>query len=185
MKINIFLFYVSFFLFSCTNDSVKKISEDVYLINDWVYDLKKSSEKIDFYTVGKFSNTKVINYEDDKSEYSLILKFKFLKKDKNTIIGSIIQNTSKDEKKFKFPRCLNICPIEVEYTESPNKKTKSTYSLSNYSTMNLEDNVLIDAFRNKRKIRIRIPIAINNNNTEFRFFDFDFNDFQEKTISEL
>ena len=34
MKINIFLFYVSFFLFSCTNDSVKKISEDVYLIND-------------------------------------------------------------------------------------------------------------------------------------------------------
>ena len=74
MKINIFLFYVSFFLFSCTNDSVKKISEDVYLINDWVYDLKKSSEKIDFYTVGKFSNTKVVNYEDDKSEYSLILK---------------------------------------------------------------------------------------------------------------
>ena len=36
-----------------------------------------------------FSNTKVVNYEDDKSEYSLILKFKFLKKDKNSIIGSI------------------------------------------------------------------------------------------------
>ena len=70
-------------------------------------------------------------------------------------------------------------------TELPNKKTKSTYSLSNYSTMNSEDNVLIDAFRNKRKIRIRIPISINNNNTEFRFFDFDFNDFQEKAISEL
>ena len=51
--------------------------------------------------------------------------------------------------------------------------------------MNLEDNVLIDAFRNKRKIRIRIPISINNNNTEFRFFDFDLNDFQEKAISEL
>ena len=97
MKINIFLFYVSFFLFSCTNDSVKKISEDVYLINDWIYDLKKSSEKIDFYTVGKFSNTKVINYEDDKSEYSLIIKFKFLKKDKNTSSEVTNKNTEHDE----------------------------------------------------------------------------------------
>ncbi len=185
MKINFFLLYILFFLSSCSNDSVKKISEDVYIINDWVYDLKKSSKKIDFYTVGKFSNSKVINYQDDESEYSLILKFKFLKENKNSIIGSVIQNTSKDEKKFKFPRCLNICPIEVEYAKSPYKKIKSSYSLSNYSTMNLEDDIIIDAFKNKRKIRIRIPISINNNNTEFRFFDFDFNDFQEKAISEL
>ncbi len=180
------IYFSCLFLFcSCSNigssNKAEKVSEDVFIQNGWIYDLKNSSSKIDFYTIAKTSSTLVSSIsEEDKDkliENSIIIHFKLDKegKYKNQIRGAFIQNTSKNVNELRFPRCLNICPLTIANVDSnANDTYKSSYSISNSFTMELNDNVLFDAVLNQKKIKIRIPISINNKNTEFKFFEFDF-----------
>ena len=83
-----------------------------------------------------------------------------------------------DSMEFKFPNCLNICPIKIQIDENDEfLELKGSYSTSNSFVMELKDEVLIDLLKEKKKIRVRIPISINNKNTVFEFFEFDFSDY--------
>lgn len=188
LKIKFFLLGFCLF-FSCINYESDKIeiSDGVYLKNDWIYDLKKSDNsdfEIPFYTIGKISSTKfnAISIKNSKEEvaHSIGIYFKYEKKgeDKDEIIGVFLQNTSMDSMEFKFPNCLNICPIKIQIDENDEfLELKGSYSTSNSFVMELKDEVLIDLLKEKKKIRVRIPISINNKNTVFEFFEFDFSDY--------
>ena len=191
IKIKLFFLIVCLF-FSCENYTKDKIeiSDGVYLINDWIYDLKKSDNsdfKISFYTIGKISSTKfnAISVKNSKENvmHGIGLYFKYDKEgeNKDQIIGAFFKNTSMDSTEFKFPNCLNICPLKVlVYENDKYIELKGSYSTSNSFVMELKDKVLIDLLEAKKKIRVRIPISINNKNTVFEFFEFDLSDYNRQ-----
>jgi len=186
---------ISLFLFiSCSNfnssNKTVQISDGVYLQNDWIYDLKKtkkSSSEISFYTIGKASSTKfkANSYFDGEVqvEHGVIIHFKYEKTGefKNQFIGAYIQSSSSNIDEFKFPACLNVCPIKIEFDQNEKLiELKSSYSVNNSFTMELKDDVLYDLLEKRKFFRMRIPISINNMNTVFEFFEFDFSDFSKK-----
>ena len=91
-----------------------------------------------------------------------------------------MESTASDESLFKFPRCLSICPVNIEILNPDGsvEESKMTYSRPNVFRMDTEDLVLAQLANAEKKIRLRIPVSRNNQNTTFEWFDFDFTGFE-------
>ena len=173
-------------LSSCAGDSektnVKKLADGVYQKEGWIYDMKElpaGKEVIPFYTVGTLSTNVLENYfTNPPSQMGITLYFVLDKKgeNKNKIVTAYLESTASDESLFKFPRCLSICPVNIEIMNQDGTVTESkmTYSRPNVFRMDAEDLVLAGLASAENKVRLRIPVSRNNQNTTFEWFDFDF-----------
>lgn len=184
---NLFSILVSFLiLVSCAGDgskaNVKKLADGVYQKEGWIYDMKElpsGKNVIPFYTVGTLSTNVLTNsFTNPPSEMGITLYFMLDKagENKNKITSVYLESTATDERLFKFPRCLSICPVTVEILNPDGSITemKTSYSRPNVFRMDIEDTVLNDLAANQSKVRMRIPVSRNNQNTTFEWFDFDF-----------
>ena len=184
---NLFSILVSFLiLVSCAGDgskaNVKKLADGVYQKEGWIYDMKElpsGKNVIPFYTVGTLSTNVLTNsFTNPPSEMGITLYFMLDKagENKNKITSVYLESTATDERLFKFPRCLSICPVTVEILNPDGSITeiKTSYSRPNVFRMDIEDSVLNDLAANQSKVRMRIPVSRNNQNTTFEWFDFDF-----------
>ena len=95
--------------------------------------------------------------------------------DKGNILGIYFESTATNENDFKFPRCLSVCPVNIEIINIDGgvATSKTTYSRSNVFQMQLEDEVLNALATEKKKIRVQIPVSIQNKNTTFEWFAID------------
>lgn len=181
------LLLVALFLFSCTEDpaKTKKLSKGVYEQNGWIYDLKElpsGKNVIPFFTVAKLSSNSLSNsFTKPPSEMGVMIYFGLDKQgdNKNKITSIFLESTATDESLFKFPRCLSVCPVNVEVKTASGgyEKLRSTYSRLNVFKMQMEDLDLAGFAIGGNEIRIRIPVSMNNQNTTFEWFDFDLSDF--------
>ena len=179
-----------FLLFSCagenTQANTKKLAEGVYQKDGWIYDMKElpsGKNVIPFYTIGTLSTNVLENYfTNPPSQMGITLYFVLDKKgeNKNKIVSAYLESTASDESLFKFPRCLSVCPINIEiYNEDGTvEESKMMYSRPNVFKMDAEDLVIADLAEKHKKIRLRIPVSRNNQNTTFEWFDFDFSGFE-------
>lgn len=192
MKNIFFTLSILVFMVSCGNNTsgekVEKLADGVYKKEGWIYDMKElpsGKNVIPFYTVGKLSSNTLLNYfTDPPSEMGITLIATLDKQgeNKNKITAIHLQSTASDENLFKFPRCLSVCPINVEIIQADGTvvETKTSYSRPNVFKMELEDLVLRDLLKANNAIRMRVPISRNNQNTTFEWFDFDFSGFTNK-----
>lgn len=184
---SLFSILISFLiLVSCAGDgskaNVKKLADGVYQKEGWIYDMKElpsGKNVIPFYTVGTLSTNVLTNsFTNPPSEMGITLYFMLDKagENKNKITSVYLESTATDERLFKFPRCLSICPVTVEILNPDGSITeiKTSYSRPNVFRMDIEDTVLNDLAANQSKVRMRIPVSRNNQNTTFEWFDFDF-----------
>ncbi len=160
----------------------QKISQGVYEQAGWIFDMKQlptGEDIVPYFVLGKLStNTIKANVQDGSIiEMGVTANFKIGKKglDKGNIVGVYFESTATNENDFKFPRCLSICPVNIEIVDANGGITvsKATYSRSNVFQMQLEDDVLNALALEKRKIRVRIPVSIQNKNTTFEWFAID------------
>jgi len=178
-----------FFMASCagegTKAEIKKLAEGVYQKSGWIYDMKElpSGKHVSpFDTVGKLATNVLSNsFTNPPSEMGITLYFVLNKtgENKNKITSAYLESTASDEKLFKFPRCLSICPISLEIFNADGsvETAKTTYSRPNMFRMDIEDTVLNSLVENQSKLRMRIPVSRNNQNTTFEWFDFDLTGF--------
>ena len=183
------LLSVAVVLGSCAGNSkktnAKKLADGVYQKEGWIYDMKElpsGKEVIPFYTVGTLSTNVLENYfTNPPSQMGITIYFVVDKKgeNKNKVVSAYLESTASDESLFKFPRCLSICPINIEILNDDNTITESKmkYSRPNVFRMDVEDQVLVDLATAQSKVRLRVPISRNNQNTTFEWFDFDFSGF--------
>ena len=183
------LLSVAVILGSCTGNSektnAKKLADGVYQKEGWIYDMKElpsGKEVIPFYTVGTLSTNVLENYfTNPPSQMGITIYFVVDKKgeNKNKVVSAYLESTASDESLFKFPRCLSICPINIEILNDDNTITESKmkYSRPNVFRMDVEDQVLVDLATAQSKVRLRVPISRNNQNTTFEWFDFNFSGF--------
>ena len=183
------LLSVAIVLGSCAGNSektnAKKLADGVYQKEGWIYDMKElpsGKEVIPFYTVGTLSTNVLENYfTNPPSQMGITIYFVVDKKgeNKNKVVSAYLESTASDESLFKFPRCLSICPINIEILNDDNTITESKmkYSRPNVFRMDVEDQVLVDLATAQSKVRLRVPISRNNQNTTFEWFDFDFSGF--------
>ena len=163
----------------------KKIGDGVYEQGSWIFDLKQLPNGEDiapYYTVGKLSSNAISSTGTDGSviEMGVTFTFKIGKdgSDKGKIIGAYFESTSTNEDEFKFPRCLSICPVNIEILDSLGTvKTKSMYSRNNVFKMQLEDDVINKLALEGKVIRVRIPVSARNQNTTFEWFKMDLSDY--------
>ncbi len=163
----------------------KKIGDGVYEQGSWIFDLKQLPNGEDiapYYTVGKLSSNVIFSTGTDGSviEMGVTFNFKIGKdgSDKGKIIGAYFESTSTNEDEFKFPRCLSICPVNIEILDSLGTvKTKSMYSRNNVFQMQLEDDVINKLALEGKVIRVRIPVSARNQNTTFELFKMDLSDY--------
>ena len=163
----------------------KKIGDGVYEQGSWIFDLKQLPNGEDiapYYTVGKLSSNVIFSPGTDCSviEMGVTFNFKIGKdgSDKGKIIGAYFESTSTNEDEFKFPRCLSICPVNIEILDSLGTvKTKSMYSRNNVFQMQLEDDVINKLALEGKVIRVRIPVSARNQNTTFELFKMDLSDY--------
>ena len=183
------LISVGVLLGSCAGNSekpnTKKLADGVYQKEGWIYDMKElpsGKDVIPFYTVGTLSTNVLENYfTNPPSQMGITIYFVLDKKgeNKNKVVSAYLESTASDESLFKFPRCLSICPINIEILNEDNTITESKmkYSRPNVFRMDVEDQVLVDLAKAQSKVRLRVPISRNNQNTTFEWFDFDFKGF--------
>lgn len=188
---HLFSILIAFFLLiSCAGEgdkkNIKKLADGVYQKEGWIYDMKElpsGKDVIPFYTVGTLSTNVLENYfTNPPAQMGVTLYFVLDKKgkNKNQITSAYLESTASDESLFKFPRCLSICPVNIEIL-NPNgsvEESKMTYSRPNVFRMDAEDLVLAQLANAEKKIRLRIPVSRNNQNTTFEWFDFDFTGFE-------
>lgn len=188
---HLFSILIAFFLLiSCAGEgdkkNIKKLADGVYQKEGWIYDMKElpsGKDVIPFYTVGTLSTNVLENYfTNPPAQMGVTLYFVLDKKgkNKNQITSAYLESTASDESLFKFPRCLSICPVNIEIL-SPDgsvEESKMTYSRPNVFRMDTEDLVLAQLANAEKKIRLRIPVSRNNQNTTFEWFDFDFTGFE-------
>ena len=163
----------------------KKIGDGVYEQGNWIFDLKQLPNGEDiapYYTVGKLSSNAISSTGSDGSviEMGVTFNFKIGKdgSDEGKIIGAYFESTSTNEDEFKFPRCLSICPINIEILDSPGTiQTKAMYSRNNVFQMQLEDDVINKLALERKVIRVRIPISARKQNTTFEWFSMDMSDY--------
>ena len=173
-------------VFSCSDSKssgkAQEIAQGVYEQAGWIFDMKQlptGEDIVPYFVLGKLStNTIKANVQDGSIiEMGVTAKFKIGKKgsDKWNIVGVYFESTATNENDFKFPRCLSICPVNIEIVDANGGITvsKATYSRSNVFQMQLEDDVLNALALEKRKIRVRIPVSIQNKNTTFEWFAID------------
>ena len=189
-SINVFSLVLSLFLLiSCADNSskanIKKLADGVYQKEGWIYDMKElpsGKNVIPFYTIGTLSTNVLSNsFTNPPSEMGITLYFMLDKsgENKNKIVSAYLESTATDERLFKFPRCLSICPVTIDIIniDGSVSQTKTSYSRPNVFKMDLEDVVINDLATNQGKVRMRIPVSRNNQNTTFEWFDFDFTGF--------
>lgn len=173
---------------SSSGDKAKELAPGVYQQGSWIFDLKElpnGNDIIPFYTIGTLSTNVIRSVaKDDQQlplEMGVSVYFKLGKKgeDKDKIIGGYFESTATNPDYFNFPRCLSICPVNIEIIDAQGAITtsKATYSRPNNFKMDMEDLVLADLVQSKQRIRLRIPISINKQNTTFEWFEFDFSGF--------
>lgn len=191
--INIILsFALLFFIISCSGSSsaekAKELAPGVYQQGSWIFDMKElpnGKDIIPFYTIGTLSTNVIRSVSTDGQqlplEMGVSIYFKLGKKgeDKNKIVGGYFESTATNPEYFNFPRCLSVCPVNVEIIDAQGgvNTSKATYSRPNNFKMDMEDLVLADLVQQKQRIRLRIPVSINKQNTTFEWFEFDFTDF--------
>ena len=188
---HLFSILIAFFLLiSCAGEgdkkNIKKLADGVYQKEGWIYDMKElpsGKDVIPFYTVGTLSTNVLENYfTNPPAQMGVTLYFVLDKKgkNKNQITSAYLESTASDENLFKFPRCLSICPINIEILNPDGsvEESKMTYSRPNVFRMDAEDLVLAQFANAEKKIRLRIPVSRNNQNTTFEWFDFDFKGFE-------
>ena len=188
---HLFSVLIAFFLLiSCAGEgdkkNIKKLADGVYQKEGWIYDMKElpsGKDVIPFYTVGTLSTNVLENYfTNPPAQMGVTLYFVLDKKgkNKNQITSAYLESTASDESLFKFPRCLSICPVNIEILNPDGsvEESKMTYSRPNVFRMDTEDLVLAQLANAEKKIRIRIPVSRNNQNTTFEWFDFDFTGFE-------
>ena len=170
---------------SGTNSSAvkaKKIGVGVYEQAGWFFDLKQlptGEDIVPYYTVGKLSDNTISATNPDGSsiEMGIAIYFKVGKKgaQDGEILGAYLESSALNENDFKFPRCLSVCPVNVEVTDELGtiSQVKSSYSRSNVFQMQIEDAVISNLADQKKPIRIRIPVSVQNKNTTFEWFNFD------------
>lgn len=183
------ILFACFFLISCAGEgdkkNIKKLGDGVYQKEGWIYDMKElpsGKDVIPFYTVGTLSTNVLENYfTNPPAQMGITLYFVLDKKgkNKNQITSAYLESTATDESLFKFPRCLSVCPVNIEILNPDGsvEESKMTYSRPNVFRMDTEDLVLAELAAAEKKIRLRIPVSRNNQNTTFEWFDFDFNGF--------
>lgn len=188
---HLFSVLIAFFLLiSCAGEgdkkNIKKLADGVYQKEGWIYDMKElpsGKDVIPFYTVGTLSTNVLENYfTNPPAQMGVTLYFVLDKKgkNKNQITSAYLESTASDESLFKFPRCLSICPVNIEILNPDGsvEESKMTYSRPNVFRMDTEDLVLAQLANAEKKIRLRIPVSRNNQNTTFEWFDFDFTGFE-------
>ena len=188
---HLFSILIAFFLLiSCAGEgdkkNIKKLADGVYQKEGWIYDMKElpsGKDVIPFYTVGTLSTNVLENYfTNPPAQMGVTLYFVLDKKgkNKNQITSAYLESTASDESLFKFPRCLSICPVNIEILNPDGsvEESKLTYSRPNVFRMDTEDLVLAQLANAEKKIRLRIPVSRNSQNTTFEWFDFDFTGFE-------
>jgi len=167
---------------SNSSDKAQKIAQGVYEQAGWFFDMKQlpsGEDIVPYFILGKLStNTIKTNAQDGTIiEMGVTANFKIVKSgsDKGNIVGVYFESTATNENDFKFPRCLSVCPVNIEIVDVNGGVTvsKSTYSRSNVFQMQLEDDVLNNLALEKKTIRVRIPVSIQNQNTTFEWFTID------------
>ena len=152
---HLFSILIAFFLLiSCAGEgdkkNIKKLGDGVYQYEGWIYDMKElpsGKDVIPFYTVGTLSTNVLENYfTNPPAQMGVTLYFVLDKKgkNKNQITSAYLESTASDENLFKFPRCLSICPINIEILNPDGsvEESKMTYSRPNVFRMDAEDLVL-------------------------------------------
>jgi len=171
---------------SKSSGKAQEIAQGVYEQAGWIFDMKQlptGEDIVPYFVLGKLStNTIKANVQDDSIiEMGVTANFKIGKKgsDKGNIVGVYFESTAMNENEFKFPRCLSICPVNIEIVNANGEITvsKATYSRSNVFQMQLEDDVLNTLALEMKKIRVRIPVSIQNKNTTFEWFAIDLSGF--------
>ena len=182
----LFLVLVSSCSGSKSSGKAQEIAQGVYEQSGWIFDMKQlptGEDVAPYFVLGKLStNTIKANVQDGSIiQMGVTANFKIEKSgsDKGNIVGVYFESTATNENDFKFPRCLSVCPVNIEIVDANGGVTlsKSTYSRSNVFQMQLEDDVLNALALEKKKIRVRIPISIQNKNTTFEWFAIDLSDY--------
>ena len=167
---------------SKSSGKAQEIAQGVYEQAGWIFDMKQlptGEDIVPYFVIGKLStNTIKANVQDGSIiEMGVTANFKIGKKgsEKGKIVGVYFESTATNENDFKFPRCLSICPVNIEIVDANGGITvsKATYSRSNVFQMQLEDDVLNTLALEMKKIRVRIPVSIQNKNTTFEWFAID------------
>ena len=173
-------------VFSCSgtnsNGKAQEIAQGVYEQAGWIFDMKQlptGEDIVPYFILGKPSTNTIKASVQDGSviEMGVTVNFKIGKSgsDKGNIVGIYFESTATNENDFKFPRCLSVCPVDVEIIDVDGgvATSKTTYSRSNVFQMQLEDDVLNALAIEKKKIRVQIPVSIQNKNTTFEWFAID------------
>ena len=167
---------------SKSSGKAQEIAQGVYEQAGWIFDMKQlptGADIVPYFVLGKLStNTIKANVQGGSIiEMGVTANFKIGKKgsDKGNIVGVYFESTAMNENEFKFPRCLGVCPVNIEIIDANGGITvsKATYSRSNVFQMQLEDDVLNTLALEMKKIRVRIPVSIQNKNTTFEWFAID------------
>lgn len=165
-----------------SNGKAQEIAQGVYEQAGWIFDMKQlpsGEDIVPYFILGKPSTNTIKASVEDGSviEMGVIINFKIVKSgsDKGNIVGIYFESTATNENDFKFPRCLSVCPVNIEIIDVDGgvATSKTTYSRSNVFQMQLEDDVLNAMAIEKKKIRVQIPVSIQNKNTTFEWFAID------------
>ena len=165
-----------------SNGKAQEIAHGVYEQAGWIFDMKQlpsGEDIVPYFILGKPStNTIKVTVEGGSViEMGVTVNFKIGKSgsDKGNILGVYFESTATNENDFKFPRCLSVCPVNIEIINIDGgvATSKTTYSRSNVFQMQLEDEVLNALATEKKKIRVQIPVSIQNKNTTFEWFAID------------
>ena len=167
---------------SKSSGKAQEIAQGVYEQAGWIFDMKQlpsGEDIVPYFILGKPStNTIKVTVEGGSViEMGVTVNFKIGKSgsDKGNILGVYFESTATNENDFKFPRCLSVCPVNIEIINIDGgvATSKTTYSRSNVFQMQLEDEVLNALATEKKKIRVQIPVSIQNKNTTFEWFAID------------
>tara|TARA_B110000037_G_scaffold21541_1_gene23858 strand:- start:1319 stop:1912 length:594 start_codon:yes stop_codon:yes gene_type:complete len=171
---------------SNSSGKAQEIAQGVYEQSGWIFDMKQlptGEDIVPYFVLGKLSTNTIKSNVQDGSiiEMGVTTNFKIGKSgsDKGNIVGVYFESTTTNENEFKFPRCLSICPVNIEIVDVNGGITvsKATYSRINVFQMQLEDDVLNSLALEMKKIRVRIPVSIQNRNTTFEWFAVDLSDY--------
>mgnify|MGYP000008436818 FL=1 len=165
-----------------SNGKAQEIAQGVYEQAGWIFDMKQlpsGEDIVPYFILGKPSTNTIKASVEGGSDFEMgiTVNFKIGKSgsDKGNILGIYFESTATNENDFKFPRCLSVCPVNIEIINIDGgvATSKTTYSRSNVFQMQLEDEVLNALATEKKKIRVQIPVSIQNKNTTFEWFAID------------
>ena len=190
---NLLTIFILISMISCAGDKTGskavKIAPGVYDQAGWIFDMKQlpsGEDIVPYFTVAKLSSNTIKANAADGSvvEMGVTVNFKISKSGSNEgkIVGGYFESTATNENEFKFPRCLSVCPVNIEIDDINGTiiESKTTYSRNNVFQMQLEDDVLYRFALEKKSLRVRIPVSVLNRNTTFEWFTLDLSNYNPK-----